>query len=150
MAASTEILIGDLGRDHVLIRPVSRSHPGLFDSWDGNWIDCEVQIVVGGFRGNFRADLRSEEFRTFLEEVERLNGTLEGTASFTAMEGQITFALTSDGNGHVRVSGEAMDDAGSGNRLRFGFDVDQTFLQTICQSLEHLMAAFPAAGGPQA
>lgn len=148
MGASTEILIGDPGGQHVLIRPLFRSHPGLFDRWDGNWIDCELQIVAGCFRGGFRADLRSEEFQTFLEEVEGLSRTLEGTASFTTMEGQIALSLTGDGKGHVRVTGEGIDAAGIGNRLQFAFEIDQTHLPPICESLGHLLAAFPVTGAP--
>lgn len=150
MVASTEILIGDSGADHVLIRPLFRSHPGLFDYWDGNWIDCELEIVAGGFRGSVRADLRSEEFHTFLQEVEGLSRAVQGTASFTTMEGQIALALTGDGKGQVRVTGEAIDVAGIGNRLQFGFDVDQTYLPQICRSLDHFLAAFPVTGAPNA
>jgi hypothetical protein len=148
LGASTEVLIGDSGAQHLLIRPLFRSHPGLFDYWDGNWIDCELEIVAGGFRGRFRADLRSEEFHTFLQEVEGLSRTVEGTATFTTMEGQIALSLSGDGKGSVRVSGEAIDVAGIGNRLQFGFDIDQTSLPSICRSLDDLLAAFPVTGAP--
>jgi hypothetical protein len=150
LGASTEILIGDSDAQHVLIRPLFRSQPGLFDDRDGNWIDCELQVVAGCFRGGFRADLRSEEFHTFLEELEGVSRTLDGTASFTTMEGQIALALTGDGKGHVRVTGEAIDAAAVSNRLRFVFDIDQTHLTTICESLGHLLAAFPVTGAPDA
>jgi hypothetical protein len=150
VAPSTEILIGDLSAQHVLIRPLSRSHPGLFDYWDGNWIDCEIEIAAGGFRGRFQADLRSEEFHTFSEQVEGLNRTIEGVASLTGMEGQIAVSLTGDGKGHVRVAGEAVDVAGTGNRLQFGFEIDQTCLPEISGSLEYLLAAFPVVGAPDA
>jgi hypothetical protein len=148
LVPSTEILIGDPGGQHVLIRPLSRNHPGLFDGGDANWIDCELQIVAGGFRGAFRSNLRSEEFRTFLEEAEGLSRTLQGTASFATMEGQLALSLSGDGKGHLRVSGEAIDEAGSGNRLQFGFDIDQTYLPAICRSLEYLLAAFPVISTP--
>ena len=72
MTPSTELVIGDENGQHVVVRALSRNHPGLFDYWDGNWIACELEIVSGGFRGTFPADLRSEEFRAFLEEVEDL------------------------------------------------------------------------------
>jgi hypothetical protein len=148
VGASTEVLIGDSDAQHVLIRPLFRSQPGLFDDRDGNWIDCELQIVAGGFRGGFRADLRSEEFHTFLEEVEGVRRTLDGTASFTTTEGQIALALTGDGKGQVRVTGEAVDAAAAGNRLRFVFDIDQAHLAPMCESLGHLLAAFPVTGAP--
>jgi hypothetical protein len=126
LGASTEILIGDLDAQHVLIRPLFRSQPGLFDDRDGNWIDCELQIAAGCFRGGFRADLRSEEFQTFLEEVEGVSRTLEGTASLTTMEGQIALSLTGDGKEHVRVTGEAIDAADLGNRLRYVIDIGKS------------------------
>ena len=148
MGASTEVLIGDSDAEHVLIRPLCRSQPGLFDDRDGNWIDCELQVVAGCFRGGFRADLRSEEFHTFLEEVEGLSRTPDGTARFTTMEGQSALSLTGDGKGHVRVTGEAIDAVAVGNRLQFVFDIDQTQLPPISESLGHLLAAFPVTRAP--
>ena len=146
MTASTELVIGDENGQHVVVRALSRNHPDLFDYWDGNWVACELEIVTGGFRGAFRADLRSEEFRAFLEEAEGLSRTLDGAASFSTMEGQIAFSIAGDGKGHVRVHGEARDAPGSDNRLHFSFDIDQTYLPQICRSLEVLLAAFPVVG----
>ena len=148
MASSTEILIGELGAQHVLVRPMSRSNPGLFDTWDANGIDCEVAIAAGGFRGTFRADLKSEEFQTFREQVDGLTVTVEGVASLTGLEGQLALSLTGAGRGQVRVVGEALDVAGTGNRLQFAFDVDSSSLPEISRSLEHLLSAFPVIGAP--
>jgi len=146
VAASTEVLIGDSGAQHVLIRPLSRSSPGLFDDRDGNWIDCEVELAAGGFRGRFRTDVSSEEFHTFLEQVEGLSAAVDGTASLTTMEGQIALSLTGNGNGPVRVVGEAVDGAGIVNRLQFGFDIDQALVPEVARSLGDLLAAFPPMG----
>ena len=146
MTPSTDILIGDTDRQYVLIRPLCRKHPGLFDYRDGNWIDCELEVAAGAFRGRFRADLRSEEFHAFLEDTEGLSRALEGSASFNTVEGAIAVALTGDGNGHVRVSGEAVDPADAGNRLLFDFEIAQACLPDICQSLTYLLAAFPVTG----
>ena len=148
MGASTEVLIGDSDAQHVLIRPLFRSQPRLFDDRDGNWIDCELEIVAGCFQGGFRTDLRSEEFHTFLEELEGVRRTLDGTASFTAVEGQIALALTCDGKEQVRVAGEATDAVGAGNRLRFVFDIEQAHLAPVCESVGHLLAGFPVTGTP--
>ena len=52
VAPSTEIVIGDVGAQHVLIRPVARSSPGLFDNWDANGLICEVELAAGGFRAS--------------------------------------------------------------------------------------------------
>jgi hypothetical protein len=146
VAASTEIVIGDLKAQHVVIRPVRRSSPGLFDSWDGNWIVCEVEISAGGFRGRFSADMRSEEFHAFMEQVSELARTIEGAATFTTMEGQLAISLTTAADGRVKVAGEALDLAGSENRLEYSFHVDQASLPDLARSLEYVLAAFPVVG----
>jgi hypothetical protein len=146
VTASTEVLIGDLEGQHVLLRAVSRVHPGLFDSWDANWISCELEIAAGAFRAAFHADLRSEDFQRFLEEVEALGRALEGIATFATVEGQIALTLTGDGRGHVLVQGEALEAPGSHNRLRFSFEIDQTYLPDISRTLTVVLAAFPVVG----
>ncbi len=150
MTPSTEILIGNAAAQHVLIRPLARRHPSLFDSADGNWIECEVQIAAGAFRGSFRADLRSEEFEEFREEVETLHTTLEGTAAFSTLEEQLAVTLSGNDRGAVRVSGEAVDSTGTGNRLTFAFEIDRTYLAEIARSLEYVLAAFPVVAAPDA
>ena len=149
MADSSDVLIGsraEEGAQYILIRPMRRSLPGLFDAGEGNWIECDLEIAAGAFRAAFPVHLRSEEFQSFLEETQDLRRTLEGAASFSALEGQLALSLTGDEGGMLRVSGEAIDDAESGNRLQFKFDVDQSCLSDICASLEHLLMAFPVAG----
>jgi len=146
VAPNHEVLIGDEGGHHVVIRALSRNHPTLFDHRDGNWVGCELQIAAGGFRAAFRADLRSEEFQAFLVEAEVLNSALDGVASFSTIEEQIALSLVGNGRGQVRVQGVALDAPGSDNRLHFSFDIDQTDLPQICRSLESLLAAFPVVG----
>jgi hypothetical protein len=150
LAASTEILIGDPTAQHVLIRPLSRSTPGLFDASDANGIDCEIEIAAGSFQGRLRADVRSEEFQTFLEQAEGLSVAVEGTASLTAIEGQLALSLSADGIGGIRLVGEAVDLTGPGNRLQFGFDVGQGALDEITRSVASLLAAFPVKAVPDA
>ena len=146
MADSTEIVIGDPDGQHLLIRALARTHPGLFDYPDGDWIVCEVEIAAGGFRGRFRANLRSEEFQAFLEEVAGLSTTLEGRAAFSTMEGQIEFSLTGDATGRIGVEGEALDEAETGNRLHFAFEMDPAHLPEISRALASVLAAFPVTG----
>jgi hypothetical protein len=146
---TTDILIANADGQRLLIRPLTRSHAGLFDYEDGNWIDCEIELEVGAFRGAFRADLRSEEFQTLMEQMAGLSLSADdGTASFTTMEGQLAFTLTGDGSEQIRIGGEAIDAAGTGNRLQFAFILERSALADIGRSLEHLLTAFPVVGSP--
>ncbi len=128
MAPSTEIVIGDVGAQHVLIRPVARSSPGLFDNWDADGLICQIELAAGGFRAAFSADLRSEEFQAFVDQILELERTVDGAATFATIEGQVALSLSGDGHGRVRVAGEALDSPGNGNRLTFHFDIDPTEL----------------------
>lgn len=146
MTPTTDVLIGAADLHHVLIRPLGRKHPGLFDHQDSTWIECDLDIAAGAFSGRFHADLRSEEFDVFLQEADALSRSLEGAASLTAGDGGIAIAVTGDGNGPLRVRGEAVDVADAGNRLRFDFAIDQACVPDICQSLRYLLAAYPVTG----
>ena len=77
-------------------------------------------------------------------ELRELHRTLKGNARFSSYEGQIELALVGDGLGHVAVHGEAMDIAGTGNMLRFHFEIDQTEPQPLLHDLEAIVARHPA------
>ena len=144
------IVIGSEGGQHVLIRPLWRSHPKETDYWDGNWIESEVKLRVGGFRGSYRASLRAEDFAGFRNELATLTETLSGVARFCTMEEQLELELKGDDMGHVRVNGKALDDAGIGNVLEFTFEIDQTYLPELTRSVESVMSRFPVVGSPDA
>lgn len=150
VAPSTEIVIGDVGAQHVLIRPIARSNPGLFDTWDANGLICEVELAAGGFRAAFSAEMRSEEFHAFMDQILELERTLDGAATFSTIEGQVALSLSADRNGRVRVSGEALDSPGDGNRLKFHFDIDRTGLSEISRAIGYLLAAYPVLEAPDA
>ena len=140
------ILIGTNGGDRVLIMPQHRSVPNAADYWDGNWVESEVRIAAGGFHGAFSASLRSEDFIGFRDDVRRLLESLVGVARFDTMEGQLQLALTGDGKGHVLVEGTALDQAGTGNTLKFTFEIDQTFLPEVLRSLDDVISRLPVVG----
>lgn len=105
MVDSLDVLVGHIESQHILIRPLHRSHPNSSDYWDGNWITSRISIVVGAFRGTYDAELRAEDFAEFLKGIQALDKTLRGTASFRTMEGQIKMQLNGDGKGHITVEG---------------------------------------------
>src|SRR5712691_11549446 len=102
---AVEILIGSSGGPHIAIRPLWRCHPGQQDYWDGNWIESEIQVSAGAFRGRFRASLRSEEFESFRRELQVLMSSLRGEASFATIEGQLALELQGDDKGDVHGGG---------------------------------------------
>ncbi|WP_458071774.1 WapI family immunity protein [Rhodanobacter sp. BL-MT-08] len=103
----------------------------------------EVSVQCGAFHGRFPAAFLTGELESFHAQLISLYQTLLGTAKFQTLEGQLELQATGDGLGHVRISGEALDQAGIGNKLVFEIVIDQTQLQTSVQMLAAAMLAFP-------
>jgi len=113
------------------------------DYHDDNWLSVEVSVKCGAFQGKFLAAFLTGELESFHTQLISLYQTLVGTAKFETLEGQLELRATGDGLGHIKISGEALDQAGIGNKLIFEIVVDQTQLQTSVQSLAAVMLAFP-------
>lgn len=113
------------------------------DYHDDNWLSVEVAIRCGAFQGQFPASFLTNELGAFYEQLAALQRTLRGKAEFTTLEEQLELAVTGDGLGYIKISGKARDVAGTGNKLSFQIDVDQTQLQASVQSLAAVLAAYP-------
>jgi hypothetical protein len=135
-------------RGGIRLKVLGLSHPDSTDFWDGNWLRTSVVAHVGGFTGSYATDLRADEFRKFCEELRQLYQTLRGDATFETLEGQVVLVFSGDGLGHVAVKAELMDRAGTANLLRCAFDIDQTYLPAIIESLRTLDATWPVLGPP--
>lgn len=123
-----------------------RTHPQSNDDGGGNWISCDIDVAVGGFRGRVNADLRSEEFLRFRNEARDLYVRLNGTANFSTMEGWLTIRLIGEGRGHIAAECELHDQPGCGNRLTFKLQFDQTYLPDLITGLERIVSEFPVLG----
>jgi hypothetical protein len=112
------------------------------DNSDG-WLSARVELAVGRFSGTYSADLTSMAFSRFAAELAVMYDTVSGVAAFTDYERQIELLCKCDVKGHVSVAGEAMDFAGTGNRLTFRLDLDQSHLPRILSDLRVLIQAYP-------
>jgi hypothetical protein len=132
----------------VEVKPLSRSHPGASDYWDGNWIDCLVTATAGAFRGEVAACLRAEELAGFRRDLERLYRDLEGRGGFKSMEEWLTIELVGDGRGHFKGPCRLRDRAGHGNLLLFDVELDQSEIPAMLTQLRRIEAEFPVIGNP--
>jgi hypothetical protein len=77
------------------------------------------------------------ELARFAGEIRRLHRQLHGTAKLEPLEPNICLTFTGDGKGHVTVQGIAQNNFAGRTELRFGFTIDQTYLEEIANSLNH-------------
>lgn len=125
------------GTEHEFARVEVRGANG-----DG-WLPSLVEVSAGAFRGAFPSDLDCWAFARFAREVRELHKTLKGTATFSTYEKQLELSLVGDGLGHIQVRAEAMDYAGTGNKLIFRLDIDQTELPPLMKDLDAIADAYP-------
>jgi len=117
------------------------------DYHDDNWLTVEVSLVVGGFRGRFQASFLTAELTEFRDQLVALNKSLKGEAKLATMETQLLLSLTGNGRGGISLKGEAWDQPGIGNRLAFGFNLDQTHLANTLRELDAVIERFPVRAG---
>ena len=150
MIDTPKILIGNESTNWVAVRVLARSHPGLQDYWDGNWVRSEVTLRAGAFSGRYVADLRTDEFARFRDELNVVFQPLIGRATFSSLEGWLGIELVGDGKGHFSGSCQAMDTPGTGNCLSFSLAIDQTEIPSILNNLDSILSQFPVIGSPDA
>ncbi len=114
----------------------------LHDNGDG-WFSAEVELVVGGFRAKYPAYFNSWAFSDFCAQLQNLYETISGSASFKSYERQLEMTLACDPRGHVHLEGEAMDFAGTGNKLIFRLEFDQSYVPKILADLRAALAKYP-------
>jgi hypothetical protein len=113
------------------------------DSGQG-WLPAKIEVAAGAFRGSYSADLTSMALSRFATELEKLYAAVSGTAVFTDYEGQLELRMVCDVRGHIRLKGEAMDIAGTGNKLTFELELDQTNVPPVLTSLKSCVERHPA------
>jgi hypothetical protein len=128
-------------RLEIAVLGYERSPTGCYH--DDNWLSVEVAIRCGAFHGKFPAAFLTEELAAFHAQLASLYQALTGKAEFKTLEEQLDLTATGDGLGHIKISGKARDQAGTGNRLSFDISIDQTQLQKSVQSLAAVLATYP-------
>jgi hypothetical protein len=149
MTEPLHIVVGRRDSDHVPIEVQGRMHPGADDYWDGNWLTTPLAVRAGAFSGVVGADLRTDEFRRFREELQTIYSSLKGTATLASLDGWIALTAECQPNGGLVVSGVVNDQPGIGNELEFSLPgLDQSDLPPLIDALCACEAAFPSSAHP--
>jgi len=143
------LLVGSPGANHLSLRILRRSYPDAEGFWEGNWLKVEVAVHAGAFQGRFEADLRSDEFEHFAEQLTSAQRASEGLATLESAEGWVKLRLALEPRGGVEAACEVTDDPGLGSSLRFGLSSDQAQLSDLRHALGEVLRTFPVIGDPE-
>lgn len=150
----SELFVGRRSEDHIEIRALRWSHPQANDYWDGNWVDSEIRIDIKPWRATYPAQLRTEEFSQFHDQLREMYEGERKEASFEPMEPWIGLTLELDALGHIAIRGDAGPE-GFGKffgQVRLSFHLmdamEQTDLPPLIDDLDKLSREYPTKGAP--
>lgn len=120
------ILIGEQGRDHVLIEPHKKLVSGRFEA--------EVYVRCGPWNGHFTGIFVVGELRKLGHDIQSMFEGLKCTAVLKPNEPRLQMTLNST-KGHVHLTGFARQSMESRTTLEFEFEIEQHELQAIAGAL---------------
>ena len=146
---ATLTILGDPPSDYLKLEVVGRRFDTSESSYfDRNLLNVATSVHVGGFDGLIGAEIRTDEFRKFRDELALLYQNLDGEARLYVLQGWVDLTFRGDGLGHVEVRGTVTDYPGIGNVLKFELGIDQTFLPDLISQLDNLESEYPTLGKP--
>lgn len=104
------------------------------------YLSVNFNVFAGGFEGVTSDYLSRNALTLFGTQLEALYKTLRGEAFLETLEGNFNVELRGDGQGHVTVQFDVMDNTA---RLKFGAHIDQTFLPELINQVRKVLTAFP-------
>ena len=132
--------------DFIRIDLLNLTYPDAELDWDRNWIKSKVTVKGGVFSGQFETELMTTDFDRFKQQFSQLYDNLDGVAIFDTIEGQVNIKIKGDGIGHFEASCMVMDYAGTGNKLDFEINFDQTLIPNIVGQLNNITKTYPIWG----
>lgn len=139
-----EFILGKETSEFLQILVDNFAYPDSTDFWDGNWINTRIKIKVGGFTGDYKAQLRNVDFLDFKNGLARLYDKLDGYANFNCLEDYLQIKIKGDGLGHFSADCLANDNPGIyGHELKFSIDFDQTEIQSLTKMIDDILIRFP-------
>lgn len=115
--------------------------------YDDNWLNVEVSVEAGAFKGRYSASFLTGELESFRDQLGELVKSLSGSARLETMETQLSLELVGNGRGGIALKGEAWDKPGIGNRLHFGFNLDQTQAAEALRAMDATTKQYPVRKG---
>lgn len=135
--------IGRTEAEHLGVRVLGRTFPGR-DDWEANWLNAEVEVRAGGFRGRFGVNLLAGELAALRDDLARLYAFASREAAFEASDGRLSVKVGGDGLGNFTAECEALDEGGS--RLRFSITFALTEIPAILSGLDAVLQEYPSIG----
>jgi hypothetical protein len=123
--------------------------PNETGHWGGYDVKSGIEIKSGAFYAKSYFYSSTGEFYQLYERLIKVNELLEGVVYFTNYEENFKFNLSYAINGHVSISGNFYDinSGNHDNRLEFGFESDQSYIQSTLSQLRVIVDKYGGMKG---
>ena len=138
-----QIHIGGESAEFVSLAVHGREHPDCIDTWDANWLHCEVEVAAGRFED------RSKDHSEARSSQPSISNCMSSTIACLARPSWRRWKIGSrfesrvDDKGHIDVTGRLGDDLAIGNTLLFRLALDQSYLTPVLRQLDVCCRAYP-------
>jgi hypothetical protein len=135
---------GHSGRVKIEIQGYERPENANED--DSNWLVSKCEVAVGEFACALGLSLVTRELVHFLAQLEEAVASLQGTSTFTTLEGGIQIEIKFTRAGHAELFGRARSQISlvpDQSVFSFSFETDQSFLAQTVRELKGIVREFP-------
>ena len=132
---------GEGGRLTVEVLGYENSRPQTVS--DANWLRTRIQLDAGGCALQIEAALTTQDVKYFLDELDGVLSTLDGSASLTTDEEAISLRVKVAKTGAAQVSGELKELGAAKVKVGFEFESDQSFLGKTLAELRGIQLMCP-------
>lgn len=124
---------------------LQRSYPKSTDFEDANWLKSEIKINAPCFKGLYEANLRSDDFERFYNDLEKLKINQSKKIEFTTMEEGIYLKGLLDITGNIKWEGIAKSSWGD-SCLIFKMETDNMSIDSLSKEVQEILQDFPVIG----
>jgi hypothetical protein len=147
MVSEVGVLLGDPRSEHVRLTAFGRERPASGDYDDDNWLIGRVALAVSGFRADYPASLRSDDFDQLRKILRSIRSPGSDGLNWEPMEPWIELTFATGGD-VVEVRGVATERIGYGNSLRFVMPLSVVSIDRALDDLDELLTIFPVPEQP--
>ena len=101
------------------------------------WLICLANFHYDGFEARFKFSTMLGDFCTFSDQLGTFYSILRGQAEFRSIEDNVSFKLSTDGLGHVDISGYLRHNKYE-VQISFLIHSDQTFLPELINECKQI------------
>lgn len=141
------VVLGDAHGEHIRLTALSRERAESGDYDDDNWLNSRVGLRCSGFRADYPASLRSDDFDALATVLRAMQRRAAAPATWGPMEPWLE--LTIDPSGDIAtVQGVATERIGYGNSLRFSMPLSAAAMERALDDIALLLTVFPVPPRP--